>query len=1199
LTFMLGTENVLLLMLPAPTKKYLYTINRMTGYAEWSPFTTYVIGDAVTYFGDIFQATAVNKNVAPLPPNATWLEIQLGPTGATGAQGPQGQSSSYYNYKANTLITSGNPGTSYILWNNATQASATQINVAHLDDDGADIEVFLNLVNSGDTIIIQDKNNANNFQRWSVSSNNTLASYNEISVTLDTSTYSFANDDPVLLIITYAGPTGATGDIGPTGPTGEMGPTGPTGQIGLTGATGPIGITGPTGFTGPAGQAASVGGNVNYFTYKTGATSVDTGAYMFQTGTAVVVDPSFAFEAGEIAIGGNQIGFNTGATAAGITIDPVEFLNGPVGQVIQMDLSDDIYITTNTSAIYLNAALPVQVNADLQLNATLIDGTGAPGTANQILTVDAITGNTKWATSLPESLSATLAIGNSADIFNINMNQNQVQNVKTITMRDDTDDETEITFTKTGTPKATIVYNGNGTNDILTTTATEIALDGAKGNLELNAGFSRLTGDDVPIQLFRRTAALADDTYLTVNALGEVQIGIPGLTTAPAIKLQGSTFTNSFKLAFDDANNRADTTGLLRFPTTLPQSALVPALGDELVNKTYVDGLLVTPTLSAVLTAGNNGGGNAIVGVSGVTAQGATPEFRLNDAGGVASAGFAFTDATNLTELYCTDDLEFGPGGNTTINAGTGAFEFKNGGTQNFLVSGGGNTMRLNAPSGGQIMELNTAAQSQQSELKFTYGTPGSGTAGFGIYRPTNTRSLGFYNYNLARNQMLLDTAGTTQFIGSGGNVQGSINTSGTLTIGSSTAGQGQGFFNMWRTTTDADSTGINFWKNRNGGSTLSNDSLGYLQFIGYASASQQSAGIIRCIQDGAVGAFVPSRLEFFTGTASAAPVEQMRITSNGDVRIGTQTTTSKLTVTTAAGAYGISHTDGTTHLATYVSGTGGWFGTRTNHPLNFYTNDSGARVTITTAGNVGIGTTTPAATYVTTILNSAAGVTGPLLLRSAAGLSSALFFEDSTWNGGGWNGAQSVFYVSNATGTSRSINAAGTINASGTDYAEYMEKDVVEETIAKGDIAGIKSNGKLTKKWSEAKSFMIKSTNPSYVGGDTWGCIGERPTAPEEGAEDYATKKAEFDAALAVYKAKLEAQRIKYDRMAYSGQVPVAVMGAVAGDYIVAVEGADDTITGIAVPEADISFSQYKKAVGRVIKVLDDGRAHVNVIVH
>lgn len=78
-----------------------------------------------------------------------------------------------------------------------------------------------------------------------------------------------------------------------------------------------------------------------------------------------------------------------------------------------------------------------------------------------------------------------------------------------------------------------------------------------------------------------------------------------------------------------------------------------------------------------------------------------------------------------------------------------------------------------------------------------------------------------------------------------------------------------------------------------------------------------------------------------------------------GNVGIGTSTPGSKLTV--SAIGYGIEQTDGTRRLSTYLSATGGWLGTLSNDPLNFFVNNGGASMTVTAGGFVGIGTTTPA----------------------------------------------------------------------------------------------------------------------------------------------------------------------------------------------------------------------------------------------
>jgi hypothetical protein len=141
-----------------------------------------------------------------------------GTTGPTGPAGPKGQSSSYYLYKANTGSTSGDPGTGYIIWDNATQGSATQLNINHLDQDNVDIDIFLALLTQNDTITIQDKNNSANYQTWEVSGATTPQSgYIEVPVTLVGGAYPFSNDDDIIIAITNVGPQGPTGPTGPAG----------------------------------------------------------------------------------------------------------------------------------------------------------------------------------------------------------------------------------------------------------------------------------------------------------------------------------------------------------------------------------------------------------------------------------------------------------------------------------------------------------------------------------------------------------------------------------------------------------------------------------------------------------------------------------------------------------------------------------------------------------------------------------------------------------------------------------------------------------------------------------------------------------------------------------------------------------------------------------------------------------------------
>jgi hypothetical protein len=63
-----------------------------------------------------------------------------------------------------------------------------------------------------------------------------------------------------------------------------------------------------------------------------------------------------------------------------------------------------------------------------------------------------------------------------------------------------------------------------------------------------------------------------------------------------------------------------------------------------------------------------------------------------------------------------------------------------------------------------------------------------------------------------------------------------------------------------------------------------------------------------------------------------------------------------------------------------------------------------------------------------------------------------------------------------------------------------------------------------------------------------------------------------------------LEEARQKVDRIAFSGQVPVIVSGSYnIGDYILPIEGPNDTIVGVACSIASLSVSDYSKTIGKV----------------
>jgi hypothetical protein len=97
--------------------------------------------------------------------------------------------------------------------------------------------------------------------------------------------------------------------------------------------------------------------------------------------------------------------------------------------------------------------------------------------------------------------------------------------------------------------------------------------------------------------------------------------------------------------------------------------------------------------------------------------------------------------------------------------------------------------------------------------------------------------------------------------------------------------------------------------------------------------------------------------LNFYTN--NSAP--RMTVTASGLVGVNTTSPPHQFTVATSSGTFGVVHTDGIREVGTYVSASGGWLGTRSSHPLHFFTGNSNPLMTLTTTGNLGIGTTAPA----------------------------------------------------------------------------------------------------------------------------------------------------------------------------------------------------------------------------------------------
>jgi hypothetical protein len=315
---------------------------------------------------------------------------------------------------------------------------------------------------------------------------------------------------------------------------------------------------------------------------------------------------------------------------------------------------------------------------------------------------------------------------------------------------------------------------------------------------------------------------------------------------------------------------------------------------------------------------------------------------------------------------------------------------------------------------------------------------------------------------------------------------------------------------------------------------------------------------------------------------------ERLRIDSSG--RVGINRTPTKANCKLEIGG-----ADNVPLIQLEASGNFGGFGIGSN-ALNMYYNDN-RFMYINNVGDVYIpsGSLHIGTTSTTGVVDGGLRLTfpsneadGDLFFISNGGGSNATPVLMYVVQGEGFSTNHGAMAVGRHTGNSRSINAGGTINASGADYAEYMLKSDSCGDIAKGDVVGVDADGKLTKKFSEAKSFVTKSTDPSYVGGDTWWT--EKEPEPKYTDDTKSTKTDDFKD----WETRMEAARAKVDRIAFSGQVPVNITGSFnVGDYVYPQKNG----TGIqAVAKSTPTFEEYQLCVGKIWATMEDGRPLVAV---
>jgi hypothetical protein len=153
---------------------------------------------------------------------------------------------------------------------------------------GNDVDALISILSTGSAILIQDKGNSNNYQRWITTGLPTIIqnSYISYPCTYDSGGYIFPDNYQSLIIIQALG---ATGPVGATGIQGIQGIQGVTGPQGIQGATGPVGATGPMGATGPVGATGSIGTltKVNQSTNNIVSYNTSTNTLAYTTGTFI------------------------------------------------------------------------------------------------------------------------------------------------------------------------------------------------------------------------------------------------------------------------------------------------------------------------------------------------------------------------------------------------------------------------------------------------------------------------------------------------------------------------------------------------------------------------------------------------------------------------------------------------------------------------------------------------------------------------------------------------------------------------------------------------------------------------------------------------------------------------------------------------------------------------------------------------
>ena len=302
------------------------------------------------------------------------------PQGLTGPAGATGDSSTHYHYNARTNTTSGDPTINQLGWSSSTQISSSALRVNHLDADNQDNTIFLNLIKQEDVLIIQDKNDAVNYQKWKVSGSPTYnTTWDLFPVTLISSsglgTTNFSNNHALLFIIFSAGTAGSSGVISVNYPITNIG-TSSSAILGLSSSYVPASAT----YASSANNSTTTS-QTNFSALTLSGSNVATQAYVLANIPTVSSSSLYAASAGYLSASGLSASTITiGTTTVGLGGSATSLLFASAG----FNASGQIYTGSVAPLTNLAGTTQAQLSAVSSASNTipLIVRRNAAGTAN-------------------------------------------------------------------------------------------------------------------------------------------------------------------------------------------------------------------------------------------------------------------------------------------------------------------------------------------------------------------------------------------------------------------------------------------------------------------------------------------------------------------------------------------------------------------------------------------------------------------------------------------------------------------------------------------------------------------------------------------------------------------------------------------------------------------------------------------------